>query len=112
MFTLSYIAYHERPQTPEPIYMSAKPNLTVATLELIDSVKAELPLYSEDTFVCGPDNSCIGCPKKLMELVETEVSYWESALDRGIAPNFEELRRFGKLCKSVKRGLVRNGLVS
>lgn len=92
--------------------MSVKPNLADATLQLIADVKSQLPLYSEDTFICGPDNSCIGCPKKLMELVETEVSYWESALSRGIAPNFEELRRLGKLCFSVKRGLVRNGLVS
>ncbi|MBY6196502.1 hypothetical protein [Vibrio hangzhouensis] len=92
--------------------MSSKPNLTDATLELITQVKVELPLYSEDTFVCGPDNSCIGCPKKLLELVESEVSYWESAVSRGIIPNFEELRRFGKLCKSVKRGLVRNGIVN
>ncbi|AYV20213.1 MULTISPECIES: hypothetical protein [Vibrio] len=92
--------------------MTSKPSLTDATLQLISDVKKQLPLYSEDTFVCGPDNSCIGCPKKLMELVETEVSYWESALSRGITPNFEELRRFGKLCSSVRRGLVRNGLVN
>ncbi|WP_279348327.1 hypothetical protein [Vibrio qingdaonensis] len=88
-----------------------KPNLAEATKTLITQVKAELPLYDESTFKCGPDNSCIGCPKKLLELVETEVSYWESALDRGITPNFEELRRFGKLCHSVRRGLMRNGLV-
>lgn len=94
------------------ILMSHKPSLTQATRQLIEDVKLELPLYADDTFVCGPSNTCIGCPKKLMELVESEVSYWESALSRGIAPNFEELRRFGKLCKSVKRGLVRNGLVS
>ncbi|WP_252038140.1 hypothetical protein [Vibrio sp. SCSIO 43133] len=92
--------------------MTSKPSLTDATLQLISDVKKQLPLYSEDTFVCGPDNSCIGCPKKLMELVETEVSYWESALSRGITPNFEELRRFGKLCSSVRRGLIRNGLVN
>lgn len=92
--------------------MNKKPNLTQATYDLIQQVKHQLPLYEKDTFVCGPDNNCIGCPKKLMELVETEVSYWESSLARGIAPNFEELRRFGKLCSSVKRGLVRNGVVS
>ncbi|KFA98815.1 MULTISPECIES: hypothetical protein [Vibrio] len=92
--------------------MLVKPSLTEATQQLIQAVKEELPLYAEDTFVCGPENSCIGCPKKLMELVETEVSYWESSLNRGIAPNFEELRRFGKLCQSVKRGLIRNGVIN
>ncbi|GMQ46842.1 hypothetical protein [Vibrio sp. 10N] len=92
--------------------MSNKPTLAIATQQLIQQVKAELPLYNEDTFVCGPDNSCIGCPKKLMELVETDVSYWESSLKRGVAPNFEQFRRFAKLCSSVRRGLMRNGLVS
>ncbi|MFA0088730.1 hypothetical protein BCU66_020775 [Vibrio sp. 10N.286.49.B1] len=89
---------------------TTKPNLKMATLDLIHQVKSTLPLYDESTFKCGPDSTCIGCPKKLLELVETEVSYWEHSLARGVTPNFEELRRFGKLCHSVRRGLIRNGL--
>ncbi|WP_112480971.1 hypothetical protein [Vibrio variabilis] len=91
--------------------MSRKPTLAEATQLLIQQVKDELPLYDQDTFVCGPSNTCIGCPKKLLELVETDVSYWESALVRGIAPNFEQFRRFAKLCSSVRRGLVRNEII-
>ncbi|GAL12409.1 hypothetical protein JCM19233_3401 [Vibrio astriarenae] len=40
--------------------------------------------------------------------METEVSYWESAIERGVTPQFDEIRRFGKLCNNVRRGLVRN----
>jgi hypothetical protein len=90
--------------------MTHKPDRTTAMLQIIEQVKTTLPLYDEDTFVCGPDNSCIGCPKKLMELVESEVSYWESALQRGITPQFDEIRRFGKLCNNVRRGLIRNNI--
>ncbi|MGR5117631.1 hypothetical protein ACPV5L_03435 [Vibrio astriarenae] len=90
--------------------MTLKPDRTTAMLQIIEQVKTTLPLYDEDTFVCGPDNSCIGCPKKLMELVESEVSYWESALQRGITPQFDEIRRFGKLCNNVRRGLIRNNI--
>ncbi|MDR9826062.1 hypothetical protein RCJ22_10635 [Vibrio sp. FNV 38] len=87
-----------------------KPDRTTAMKDIIVQVKATLPLYEEDTFVCAPDKSCVGCPKKLMELVETEVSYWESALSRGITPQFDEIRRFGKLCNNVRRGLLRNNV--
>ncbi|MGF1725560.1 hypothetical protein [Photobacterium nomapromontoriensis] len=92
--------------------MNRKPDRSTAMLQIIEQVKHELPLYDADTFVCGPDNSCIGCPKKLMEIVETEVSYWEHAIQRGTTPNFDEINRFGKLCKNVKRGLVRNNIVA
>ena len=92
--------------------MTKKPDRITAMREIIEAVKAEFPIYSPDTFVCGPDNSCIGCPKKLMELVDSDLSYWENSINRGIAPTFEELRRFGKLCKNVKRGLIRNNRIS
>ncbi|MGO1297039.1 MAG: hypothetical protein ACTMIA_06960 [Vibrio sp.] len=88
--------------------MANKPDRITAMHNIIDAVKAEFPLYQADTFVCGPDNECQGCPKKLMELVDTELSYWEHAMNRGITPTFDELRQFGKMCKNVRRGLVRN----
>jgi hypothetical protein len=80
-------------------------------LEIIEKVKSTLPLYAPETYVCGPKGSCIGCPKKLLEMVDSELSYWDSALARGVVPQFDEIRRFGKLCNSVRRGLNRNGLI-
>ncbi|WPC75822.1 hypothetical protein [Vibrio porteresiae] len=88
--------------------MNKKPDRITAMRQIIEAVKAEFPLYQADTFICGPDNECIGCPKKLMELVDTELTYWEHAIKRGISPTFDELNRFGKMCKNVRRGLVRN----
>lgn len=57
--------------------MSRKPDRMTAMQQIIDAVKAEFPLYQPDTFKCGPDNTCIGCPKKLMELVDTDLCYWQ-----------------------------------
>ncbi|MGF1699533.1 hypothetical protein L4D09_04335 [Photobacterium makurazakiensis] len=88
--------------------MTQKPDRITAMQQIIDAVKLEFPLYQEDTFVCGPDNSCLGCPKKLMELVDSDLSYWQHQIDRGNPPTFDELYSFGKLCKNVRRGLVRN----
>ncbi|HHK8520224.1 TPA: hypothetical protein ACQYCU_002864 [Vibrio parahaemolyticus] len=74
--------------------MTAKPDRMTAMRNIIDQVKAELPIYEPETFVCGPEGQCIGCPKKLLEMVDSELSYWESAMERGIVPQFDEIRRF------------------
>lgn len=92
-------------------FMSKKPNRQTAMLQIIKQVKNELPLYQPDTFICSAKGGCIGCPKKLLELVDTEVMYWESAIANGHSPNFDDISRFGKLCTNVKRGLARNHLV-
>ncbi|QSX30746.1 hypothetical protein [Shewanella cyperi] len=88
--------------------MTRKPDRITAMQQIIDAVKAEFPLYLEDTFKCGPDNTCQGCPKKLMELVDGELQYWQHRINQGIAPGFDDLNQFGKLCRNVRRALVRN----
>ncbi|WP_102402020.1 hypothetical protein BCV09_15450 [Vibrio cyclitrophicus] len=94
----------------EPL-TNKKPDLNSAMLNLIEEVKNELPLYESETFICGPKGNCSGCSRKLLEMVDSELMYWEHSISIGQGPNFEELRRFGKLCSSVRRGLERNGLV-
>ncbi len=91
--------------------MNPKPDRITAMRNIIEQAKQEFPLYEDDTFVCSPEGNCVGCPKKLMELVEGELSYWESYINRGNTPHFDEIRRFGKLCENVKRGLVRNQIL-
>ena len=88
--------------------MNKKPDRITAMQNIIDAVKAEFPIYQEDTFKCGPDNSCTGCPKKLMELVDTELSYWQHEINCGNPPTFDELYRFGKMCKNIRRALIKN----
>ncbi|MDW1761654.1 hypothetical protein R7E79_04890 [Vibrio sp. Vb2135] len=90
--------------------MKVKPDRMTAMRSIIEQVKAELPIYEPETFVCGPEGQCIGCPKKLLEMVDSEVTYWESAMERGVVPQFDEIRRFGKMCTNVRRGLVRNSV--
>ena len=82
---------------PQGSAVSRKPDRITAMQQIIDAVKQEFPLYQPDTFKCGPDNTCIGCPKKLMELVDTDLSYWQYQIDRGIPPSFDEIQRFGEI---------------
>ncbi|WP_299012944.1 hypothetical protein [uncultured Photobacterium sp.] len=92
--------------------MSKKPDRITAMQQIIDAVKQDFPLYQSDTFVCGPDNSCIGCPKKLMEIVDSELTYWQHQINRGLPPTFDELSKFGKMCKNIRRALVRNNRIA
>ncbi|CAM3104180.1 hypothetical protein [Vibrio rarus] len=87
-----------------------KPDRITAMRNIIEQAKIELPLYEDETFVCGTGTNCVGCPKKLMELVDTELTYWEHYISNGTPPNFDDIRRFAKLCKNVKRALVRNNI--
>ena len=88
-----------------------KPDRATAMRQIIAQVKTEFPLYEPATFICGANTDCAGCPKKLLEMVDGEISYWESALKRGVQPKFDEIRRFGKMCLGVRRALARNGLL-
>jgi len=89
--------------------MTKKPDRKTAMLNIIKLVKDDFPFEVPEAQICG--DSCVGCPKKLLELVETEISYWEVNIENGELPNLTEISRFAKLCKNVRRSLVRNGIV-
>ncbi|AAZ27392.1 hypothetical protein [Colwellia psychrerythraea] len=89
--------------------MTKKPDCTSAMKKLITEVRGDFPFNVPEANICGI--SCIGCPKKLLEIVDTELCDWESKLDNHVVPKFGEISQLGKLCKNVRRGLKRNGLV-
>lgn len=90
--------------------MGKKPDRTSAMLNLIRAVRNDFPFTVSEANICGI--SCIGCPKKLLELVDTELCDWEQKISDGDVPKLGEISRLGKLCKNVRRGLKRNGLVN
>jgi len=89
--------------------MSKKPDRKTAMSNIIKLVRDDFPFYAPESQICG--DTCVGCPKKLLELVETEIIDWEYKLECGEIPDFSEIDRFAKLCKNVRRSLVRNGVV-
>lgn len=88
---------------------SKKPDCTTAMKNLIAEVRSDFPFTTPEANICGV--SCTGCPKKLLEIVDTELCEWESKLDNDVTPKLGDISRLGKLCKNVRRGLKRNGLV-
>ncbi|SEL02648.1 hypothetical protein SAMN05216262_1053 [Colwellia chukchiensis] len=86
-----------------------KPNRQIAMLELIQQVRYEFPFDLPDAQICA--GKCVGCPKKLLELADTELCEWESRLKNNEVPLFGDITRLAKLCKNIRRGLARNNLV-
>lgn len=89
--------------------MNKKPDRQTAMLNIITLVRDDFPFYAPETQICG--DTCVGCPKKLLELVEMEVIDWEYKIESGETPTFSDIDRFAKLCRNVRRSLVRNGVV-
>ncbi len=89
--------------------MNKKPDCTTAMKNLIAAVRNDFPFNVSEANICGI--SCIGCPKKLLEIVDTELCDWETKLEDNVTPTFGDISRLAKLCKNVRRGLKRNGLV-
>ena len=79
-------------------------------LNIINLVKDDFPFEDPSVQICG--DTCVGCPKKLLELVESEIMHWEYVIEQDELPNLTEISRFAKLCKNVRRGLVRNGILT
>ena len=87
-----------------------KPDRKTAMTILIEQVRDDFPFSMPEAQICA--GKCVGCPKKLLEIVDTELTEWESRLSIGETPSFGDIRCLAKLCKNVRRGLVRNGLLS
>lgn len=90
-------------------FMEKKPDCKTAMKNLISEVRNDFPFNVSEANICGI--SCVGCPKKLLEIVDTELCDWEVKLDDNVIPKLGEISRLAKLCKNVRRALKRNGLV-
>ncbi|MGB2740807.1 MAG: hypothetical protein WBC60_09680 [Cognaticolwellia sp.] len=86
-----------------------KPDRHTAMSILIKQVRDDFPFTLPEAQICA--GKCVGCAKKLLELADTELSDWEVRLANNEQPTFGDISRLAKLCKNIRRGLVRNELV-
>lgn len=90
--------------------MNNKPDRQTAMLNIIQLVRDDFPFYAPESQICS--DTCVGCPKKLLELVDTEIIDWQYKIECGEIPDFSEIDRFAKLCKNVRRSLVKSHVVA
>jgi|GEM_PF-105706 len=85
-----------------------KPDRVLAMQQLIDDIRKALPFDEPYAMLC--QKQCVGCPKKLMEFLESELEGWEGTLAGGDEPSLGDINRLAKTSRKIHRVLEKNGL--
>lgn len=88
-----------------------KPKTTVVVSNIIQQVRATFPFAMTEEELCA-DSCSYGCPKKLLEYIDMEITEWERRLENGEIPNFGDVRKLSKTSEKIYRVLIRNHIVS
>ncbi|TVZ41453.1 hypothetical protein P886_0799 [Alteromonadaceae bacterium 2753L.S.0a.02] len=88
---------------------SRKPERRVAMQALLAEISRQLPLDAPAASLC--QNTCMGCPKKLMQYLEGEVDFWQDELGAGETPSFGDIQKLAKSARKIHRVLQQNGLI-
>jgi hypothetical protein len=86
-----------------------KPKAPEAMEQLIGQIKEAIPFGMPEAEICARD--CFGCPKKLLEYLDTELEFWESELASGETPTLGDIDRLAKSSKKIYKALKKNDLV-
>ncbi|WP_062261959.1 hypothetical protein [Endozoicomonas arenosclerae] len=86
-----------------------KPNTQTAMQVLIEQVRGAVPFDMPEAEICT--GKCVGCPKKLLEFLDQELSDWEGRLEYDELPRLGDITRLAKTSKKVHKALAKNGLV-
>lgn len=88
-----------------------KPKTDVVMVNMIQQIRETFPFDISEEELCA--ESCAhGCPQKLMEYMQAEITEWEQRLENGEIPNFRDIQNFSKTGKKIYRVLERNNLIN
>ncbi|CAB0151484.1 hypothetical protein PSI9734_01871 [Pseudidiomarina piscicola] len=87
-----------------------KPNTIQAMQQLLDTIRATIPFGLKEADMC--QGICRGCSKKMMEMLDSEVSQWQVDLDNEtVIPTFSDLAFMEKLARRTHKVMQRNNLI-
>lgn len=89
--------------------MQLKPNTRIAMQQLIAEINEVMPFGLSEAEICA--GKCLGCPKKLLEYISSEVAYYQSQLDNGVLTSLADISNLARIATKVRRSLDRNGLI-
>lgn len=90
--------------------MKQKPNTTDAMLELLKLIRQRIPFGLKEADMC--QGICRGCSKKMMEMLDAEVSQWQADLANQLAtPTLADLVFIENLARRTEKILRRNHLM-
>ncbi|MGI2219355.1 hypothetical protein ACRN94_20615 [Shewanella baltica] len=84
-----------------------KPNTQIAMQSLINQIKATIPLNLEEAQLC--QGQCLGCSKKMLEMLDAEISYWQYS---DAIPSLKDLKNLEKIGQRTYKILKRNQLLA
>ncbi len=86
-----------------------KPNTSMAMKMLIEQIQIALPFEKSEHEICA--GKCVGCPKKMLEYIGSELDHYQCQLDNEEAPSLGEISDLARMAKKVHRNMARNNLI-
>ncbi len=86
-----------------------KPDTSTAMQILIKEIQTALPFDKPEHEIC--EGKCVGCPKKMLEYIGSELDHHQCQLDNKEKPTLGELSDLARVAKKVHRNMARNKLV-
>lgn len=83
-----------------------KPTARIAMQAMIGNIKDKIPLDLEEAQIC--QGECLGCSKKMLEMLDTEISYWQYS---DTEPGLKDLKSLQNISERTYKILKRNRLV-
>ncbi|ESE42856.1 hypothetical protein [Shewanella decolorationis] len=85
----------------------SKPNTKTAMQQLIAQIQQAIPLNLNEAQMC--QGECLGCSKKMLEMLDAEISYWQYTDTR---PGLKDLKHLENIGLRTYKILKRNKLIS
>lgn len=86
-----------------------KPNTSTAMKMLIEQIHDALPFEKPEHEICA--GKCVGCPKKMLEYIGSELDHYQCQLDNEESPTLGEISDLARIAKKVHRNMAKNSLV-
>lgn len=87
-----------------------KPKTDVVMANMIQQIRETFPFDMSEEELCA--EACAhGCPQKLLEYLQMEITEWEQRLENGEIPNFRDIQKLAKTGKKIYQVLEKNHLV-
>jgi len=86
-----------------------KPNTSIAMQRLIEQIQSALPFEMPEHEICA--GKCVGCPKKMLEYIGSELDHYQCQLNNEIHPTLGEISDLARIAKKVHRNMAKNSLV-
>ncbi|MFL0801319.1 MAG: hypothetical protein K6L80_12760 [Agarilytica sp.] len=85
------------------------PSTTHAMTRVIYDIRRAFPFDAPEAHICR--SSCIGCSKKLLSFLETEIDDWQTKMEHGTAPKLGDIQQLSKMAKKIGKALEKNAIL-